>query len=183
MEPQPILMMPASTRRTVVAVVRTSDTFDTFVVSNDRALIRCAFLIVGDIGAAHDVVQIALVKVSRRWEEIVANGPPLPYVRAAVVRTAISWRRRRWHGEKPTGTLPDPADADAVHTIDDRDRLRRALASLPPRQRAAVVLRHYLDLDERAAAAALGCSIGTIKSQTSKGLERLRAVLDSTATA
>ena len=63
--------------------------------------------------------------------------------------------------------------------IDNRDRLRRALASLPRRQRAAVVLRHYVDLDEAATAAVLGCSVGTVKSQTAKGLARLRASIDS----
>ena len=66
-----------------------------------------------------------------------------------------------------------------VAKLDNRDRLRRALAELPRRQRAAVVLRHYLDLDEAATAAALGCSIGTVKSQTAKGLARLRTSIDS----
>jgi RNA polymerase sigma-70 factor (sigma-E family) len=166
-----------------VAIVAVLEPFDTFVVTHDKALIRCAFLIVGDAGAAQDVVQIALAKVARRWAGIVSKGDPLPYVRTAVVRTAMSWRRRKWHGEQPTGVLPERAAMDALHTIDSRDRLRRGLEALPPRQRAAVVLRYYLDLDERAAAAALGCSIGTIKSQTSKGLDRLRASLDASPTA
>jgi RNA polymerase sigma-70 factor (sigma-E family) len=162
-----------------VVVVQSFESFDTFVVTHGTALIRCAFLIVGDAGAAQDVVQNALERVARRWPAVVEKGYPLAYVRAAVVRTAISSRRRKWHGEQPTGALPDRADADALHAVDNRDRLRRGLETLPPRQRAAVVLRHYLDLDERAAAVALGCSIGTIKSQTAKGLERLRATLDS----
>ena len=140
---------------------------------------RCAYLMVGDVGAAQDVVQIALVKVAKRWESVTAAGHPLPYVRSAVVHAAISWRRRKWHGEVPNGALPENAGVDDVSTVDNRDRLRRALAELPRRQRAAVVLRHYLDLDEAATAAALGCSIGTVKSQTNKGLARLRASLDS----
>jgi RNA polymerase sigma-70 factor (sigma-E family) len=162
-----------------VVALRTFETFEAFVVMHGPLLTRCAFLIVGDAGAAQDVVQIALAKVSRRWPTIIEAGPPLPYVRTAVVRTAISWRRRRWHGEVPTAAIPERADADVLLAVDQRDRLRRGLAALPPRQRAAVVLRHYLDLDERAAATALGCSIGTIKSQTAKGLERLRAALES----
>jgi len=68
-----------------------------------------------------------------------------------------------------------------LNAVDNRDRLRRALAELPRRQRAAVVLRHYLDLDEAATAAALGCSVGTVKSQTAKGLARLRTSIDSEA--
>jgi len=161
-------------------VVRPFESFDTFVQTHGKTLVRCAYLIVSDSGAAQDVVQIALVKVARRWTAVVRNGHPLPYTRAAVVHTAISWRRRKWHGEVPNGALPDRTGADPMSAVDNRDRLRRALADLPRRQRAAVVLRHYLDLDEAATAAALGCSIGTVKSQTAKGLARLRASLDST---
>ena len=163
----------------VAVVVRPFESFDLFVVNHSKTLVRCAYLIVGDASAAQDVVQIALVKVARRWESVVANGHPLPYVRSAVIHAAISWRRRKWHGEVPTGALPDHPGVDALNAVDNRDRLRRALAELPRRQRAAVVLRHYVDLDEAATAAALGCSIGTVKSQTAKGLARLRAFLDS----
>ena len=164
----------------VAVVVRPFESFDVFVVTHGKTLVRCAYLIVGDVGAAQDVVQIALVKVARQWETVVDNGHPLPYVRAAVVHAAISWRRRKWHGEVPNGVLPDRPGVDTMSTVDNRDRLRRALAVLPRRQRAVVVLRHYLDLDEAATAAALGCSIGTVKSQTAKGLARLRAVMNST---
>jgi RNA polymerase sigma-70 factor (sigma-E family) len=160
-------------------VVRPFESFDVFVVTHSTTLVRCAYLIVGDPSAAQDVVQIALVKVARRWATVVADGYPLPYVRSAVVHAAISWRRRKWHGEVPNGTIPDHAGLDTTTVVDNRDRLRRALADLPRRQRAAVVLRHYLDLDEAATAAALGCSIGTVKSQTAKGLARLRASIDS----
>jgi RNA polymerase sigma-70 factor (sigma-E family) len=160
-------------------VVRPFESFDVFVVAHSKALVRCAYLIVGDASTAQDVVQIALVKVARRWSTVIESGHPLPYVRSAVVRAAISWRRRKWHGEVPNGVLPDHAGLDATGAVDNRDRLRRALAALPRRQRAAVVLRHYLDLDEAATAAALGCSIGTVKSQTARGLARLRASIDT----
>ncbi|MCU1401387.1 MAG: polymerase, sigma-24 subunit, subfamily [Acidimicrobiales bacterium] len=153
--------------------------FDAFVVANSKILVRCAYLIVGDASAAQDVTQIALAKVARRWSHVTANGPALPYVRAAVVRTAISWRRRKWHGETPHDVLPNRPGADLTSAVDNRDRLRRALAGLPRRQRAAVVLRHYLDLDEASTAAALGCSVGTVKSQTAKGLARLRETIDT----
>jgi RNA polymerase sigma-70 factor (sigma-E family) len=163
----------------VAVVVRPFESFEVFVVTHSKILLRCAYLIVGDASAAQDVVQIALVKVARRWESVVANGHPLPYARAAVVHAAISWRRRKWHGEVPHGALPEQTGVDATTSVDNRDRLQRALADLPRRQRAAVVLRHYLDLDEAGTAAALGCSIGTVKSQTAKGLARLRASMDS----
>jgi RNA polymerase sigma-70 factor (sigma-E family) len=159
-------------------VVRPFESFDLFVSTHGKALVRCAYLIVGDANTAQDVVQIALVKVARRWGTVVDKGHPLPYVRSAVVHSAISWRRRKWHGEVPNGALPDHAEADPMSAVDNRDRLRRALAELPRRQRAAVVLRHYLDLDEVSTAAALGCSVGTVKSQTAKGLARLRASMD-----
>lgn len=161
------------------AVVVRFESFDSFVVTHGKTLLRCAYLIVGDTGAAQDVVQIALVKVARRWTAVTANGHPLPYARSAVVHTAISWRRRKWHGEVANGALADHAGADPMSAVDNRDRLRRALAELPRRQRATVVLRHYLDLDEAATAAALGCSVGTVKSQTAKGLARLRTSLES----
>lgn len=173
-----VIAIGASTESTVV---RPFESFDLFVATHGKALIRCAFLVVGDAGAAQDVVQIALAKVARRWTTVVENGHPLPYARAAVMRTAISWRRRKWHGEVATGALPDHPDVDAIAAVDARDRLRRALASLPRRQRAVVVLRHYLDLDERATAVALGCSVGTVKSQTAKALERLRVAIDPIA--
>jgi RNA polymerase sigma-70 factor (sigma-E family) len=152
-------------------------TFDGFVQSHGRALIRCAYLVVGSRDAAQDVVQVALVKIARRWPQVVAGGDPLPYARTAVVRTAISWRRRKWHGERPHGEPVERAGTDGVEVVDSRDRLRRALATLPPRQRAAVVLRHYVDLDEATTARTLGCSVGTVKSQTSKGLAALRRAL------
>lgn len=143
----------------VAVVVRPFESFDLFVVTHSKTLVRCAYLIVGDAGTAQDVVQIALVKVAKRWESVVAGGHPLPYVRSAVVHAAISWRRRKWHGEVPTGPLPDHAGVDEVGAVDNRDRLRRALAELPRRQRAAVVLRHYLDLDEAATAAVIGADL------------------------
>jgi RNA polymerase sigma-70 factor (sigma-E family) len=153
--------------------------FDMFVVANSKSLKRTAFLIVGDSGAAEEIVQIALIKVNKKWASIAATGAALPYVRTAVVRTSITWQRRRWHGERASATLPELADSDAFKVVDTRDRLRHALTALPRRQRAAVVLRHYLDLDEAETAAVLGCSTGTVKSQTSKGLAKLRAALDS----
>ena len=151
--------------------------FDAFVREHSQRLGRAAYLLTGDRHLAEDLVQTALAKVAIRWEQIVAKGDPAPYVRTVVIRTAIGWRRRRWHGEVPTSPLPETPDTTATRTFDSRDRLRRALLTVPPRQRAAIVLRFYEDLSEADTAKAMGCSVGTVKSQTAKGLTRLRELL------
>jgi RNA polymerase sigma-70 factor (sigma-E family) len=159
------------------AVIPIDAGFEVFVRQHGQRLCRAAFLLTGDHHLAEDLVQTALARVAGRWERIVANGEPLPYVRAVVVRTAIAWRRRRWHGEVPTAPVPEPSPADADHAVDGRDRLRRALLLVPRRQRAALVLRFYEDLSEADTATVMGCNVGTVKSQTAKGLARLRQVL------
>jgi RNA polymerase sigma factor (sigma-70 family) len=112
----------------------------------------------------------------------VAKGDPLPYAQTVVVRTAIGWRRRRWSGEIPTEPLPETAHGDGLEVIDRRERVRQALLHLPARKRAALVLRFYDDLSEAETAAVLGCSVGTVKSQTAKGLARLRVALGPEST-
>jgi RNA polymerase sigma-70 factor (sigma-E family) len=152
--------------------------FDAYVHERSPALLRLAFLLTGDTHLAEDLLQTSLVKVMGRWEQIAARGDPHAYVRKVLLHTAIGWRRRRWQGERPSERLPEPAgEADPASAADSRERLRRALLTLPPRQRAAVVLRHYEDLSEAEAARELGCSVGTVKSQTARGLDRLRTLL------
>jgi RNA polymerase sigma-70 factor (sigma-E family) len=158
-------------------VVDADHGFDVFVREHSRSLARSAFLLTGDRQLAEDLVQTALAKVALRWSRVVAKGDPAPYVRVVVVRTAIAWRRRRWHAEVPTSPLPDAASRDGFTTLAGRDRLQRALLLVPPRQRAAVVLRFYEDLSEAETARVMGCSVGTVKSQTAKALTRLRQVL------
>lgn len=152
--------------------------FDAFVLAHGGSLARSAYLLTGDRQRAEDLVQTALAKVSLRWDRVVAGGPPAAYVRAVIVRTAIGWHRRRWTGEVADGRVPELVTGDETATVDARDRLRRALLVLPARQRAAVVLRFYEDRSEADVAALMGCSVGTVKSQTAKGLARLRAVLE-----
>jgi RNA polymerase sigma-70 factor (sigma-E family) len=151
--------------------------FDEFVRARSQALCRAAFLLTGDRHLAEDLVQTVLAKVYGKWSRIVAKGDPAPYVRAVLVRQSIAWRRRRWHGEVPTSALPEAGSTDQGSAVDARDRLYRALGALPARQRATVVLRYYEDLSEIDTAAAMGCSVGTVKSQTAKGLAHLRAVM------
>jgi RNA polymerase sigma-70 factor (sigma-E family) len=144
-------------------------------------LLRTAHLLCGNREDAEDLTQTALVKVVRHWRRVERADDPYAYARAVLVNTAASrWRRRRRYDEltaaertAPPATTPDPAGEVAL-----RDAVRRALADLPPRTRAALVLRYFEDLTEAQAAAALGCSVGSVKSQVSRGLARLRDRLD-----
>jgi len=167
----------AAERRDVDSAVVHGD-FDAYVRTHGQALCRAAFLLTGDRHLAEDLVQTALAKVAVRWTRVIDKGDPTPYVRTVIVRTAIAWRRRRWRGEVPTSPLPEPADNEHITFVDRRERLHRALLLVPPRQRAALVLRFYEDLTEADTARAMGCSIGTVKSQTAKGLARLRTLLE-----
>ena len=154
-------------------------TFDAFVRESSPGLARLAFLLTGDRQLGEDLVQTALSKVLPHWSRIAADGDPGPYVRTVMVRTAIGWRRRRWNGETPATTLPEPtAASDFSGALDTRERLRAVLSTLPARQRAVIVLRFYEDRTEADVADLLGCSVGTVKSQAAKALTKLRAQLD-----
>ena len=144
--------------------------FDHFVTARGDALLRTAYLLTHDRVLAEDLLQTALVKAWTSWRRIRTN--PEGYVRRILVTTYTSWWRRRWNGEQPQAELPDvgAAAADRDLTID----LWTALARLPRRQRATVVLRFYEGLTEPQTAELLGCSVGTVKSQTSKALAKLR---------
>ena len=153
--------------------VRAPEGFDDFVAARGDALHRTAYLLTHDHALAEDLVQTALAKAWGAWGRI--EGEPEPYVRKVMVNTFSSWWRRRWNGERPTDELPEPAARpDHGEEVATRDGLVRALAALPRRQRAVLVLRYLEDLTEAQTAGALGISVGTVKSQTSKALSRLR---------
>lgn len=154
------------------------DAFRDFVVGRSPSYLRVAYLLTGDWGHAEDLLQTSLAKVYRAWGRLRDHENLDAYVRRVMVNTQTTWWRRRWKAEHPTETLPDRAGPDAHSASDDRDRLRRALLTLPARQRAVVVLRHYEDLSETEVARVLGCSVGTVKSQSARGLARLRDTLD-----
>lgn len=153
------------------------EAFDAMVETHGRALLRTAFLLTGDPHLAHDLLQTALVKTWGRWPGIRDDDSGPAYVRAVMTTTNVAWWRRRWRAEVPTGALPEHADGTAYDGVHDRDEIGRALARLTPRQRAAVVLRFYDDLPEAEVATILGCSVGTVKSTTSRALATLRADL------
>ncbi len=147
--------------------------FAEFVAARSPALIATAWLLTGDHGRAEDLVQEALARTWPRWTRIRGDAPER-YVRRTMVNLNISWWRRRWRGERPTEVLPQPALADVGEQADLRHVVRRALADLPPRQRAVVVLRYFEDWSEAQTAQALGCSPGTVKSQAARAVARLR---------
>jgi len=153
------------------------DDFADFVSADATRLMRIAYLLTGHHQAAEDLLQETLERVYVAWPRV---DNPFAYARAALAsRAASRWRDRARRREAPLTEAADVAHgADGPERIAQRDELVRALARLGPRQRAAVVLRYLEDLSEAETAAALGCSVGTVKSQTSRALARLRAVLD-----
>ncbi|MER6442288.1 MULTISPECIES: SigE family RNA polymerase sigma factor [unclassified Streptomyces] len=152
--------------------------FDDFVAARWSALIHLARLLSGgDRHRAEDLLQESLVKLWFVWPRI-ADEAPEAYVRKVLARAAARSARRRWWGERPVERLPDlPQAGDESATVVERSRLETALAQLPPRQRAAVVLRYYQDLPEKQVAEALGCPLGTARSHASRGVARLRQIL------
>jgi len=149
--------------------------FRDFAAARLPALLRFAHLLTGERTSAEDLVQNALTRTALSWSRIRRQDDPEGYVRRTMVNLQTNvWRRRLWR-EAPTGEPPevmDPRSAEAAY--DDRDRMWRALATLPPRQRAVLVLRYYSDLSEAEIAETLGCSRGTVKSQAAKALGKLR---------
>ncbi|WP_243056742.1 SigE family RNA polymerase sigma factor [Nocardioides sp. SR21] len=144
--------------------------FDEFVAARSTGLLRTAYLLTHDHALAEDLLQTALTKAWFAWSRI--QGDPEPYVRKVLVNTFSSWWRRKWNGEHAYADLPEtPTGEDGA---DDRHDLWTAMGRLPRRQRAVIVLRFVEDLSEAETARALGISNGTVKSQTSKALAKLR---------
>jgi len=155
----------------VGAVVVPPD-YEAFVASRWSHLLRVGYLLARDWAAAEDLVQSALVKAWFAWRRL--DGDPEPYVRRVIVTTFLSQRRRRWWGELAYSQVPEPEPLDDSARHDDRDALWRALGTLPPRQRAVLVLRYFEDLTEEETAHTLGVGVGTVKSSASRALAKLR---------
>lgn len=155
-----------------------------FIVARQAALSRVAYLLTGNHDAARDLLQSALEKTARHWRRVSGGGNPDGYVRRVLYNTFVSsWRRRQRMAEYPTAELPDtPSRHDESERTARRLTLERALARLTPKQRAVIVLRFYEDLSEVDTARALGCSVGTVKSQTNYALGRLRSLAPELAT-
>lgn len=159
--------------------------FRDFVYTRSRSLLRTAWLLTGDWYTAQDLVQAALAKTWPRWNSLTRGDEPEVYVRRVMVNTYATWWRRRWRAEISSGELPDePGDQDVYAAADLRDAIQSALATLPRQQRAVVVLRYFDDLTEAQVAQVLNCKVGTVKSQASRALAKLRVspVLDALMT-
>lgn len=152
--------------------------FTEFVSARSSALFRTAYLMVGDHGLAQDLVQEALTKTYVAWPRLRDVGNAEAYTRKAITTTYISWwRRKAWSAERPRDDVPDgPAARTSGHGNDVVDRTWQwaELQTLPPPQRAAIVLRYYEDLSEAQTAEVMGCAVGTVKSQVSLGIRGLR---------
>jgi RNA polymerase sigma-70 factor (sigma-E family) len=168
--------------QSVSAGPETNVPFEDFVRYRSAALFRTALLLTGqDRAEAEDLLQGALERAYRRWGRICRAGDPERYVRRILANASTDrWRRLR---RRPERELPPDAtglvESDHAADVVERDFLLRALAGLPPRQRAVLVLRYFCDLPEAEIADALGCSAGTVKSQASRGLARLRAISET----
>ena len=170
---------------------RAHQEFEQFVAASGNDLLRTGYLVVWDLGSAEDLVQECLFEVARRWPRVRTMEHPKAYARRVLVNLALddSKRRRRRHAELdlrdrgPVEDRPDEATARALGMVDTSSELIDALGALAPRQRAALVLRYFEDLSEVQVAETMGCSVGTVKSTTSRALDRLRAVLASVQSA
>jgi RNA polymerase sigma-70 factor (sigma-E family) len=157
---------------------REDEEFISFVRAHGRALARTATLITGDPVAGEDLLQTALAQTYARWRTKSDIADLEQYVRVVLVRAHISWGRRMSSTEKAWGVeLPEAAVPDIADRMVDRGLLLSALQQLPPKQRATLVLRYFDDLSEADTARALGCSTGSIKQHSSRGLARLRTLL------
>ncbi len=171
--------------RVVGARRATEAEFTAFVRAHQHDLLRTAWLLSGDPHRAEELTQQALERTFVAWSRA-REGEPLAYARRVLVNLRIdTWRRRRREvlvapEDVPHGSTDSPGASDADRHA-ERDRLLRALVTLPPRQRRVVVLRHLLDLPEAEVAAELSISVGTVKSTNARALARLRDVLAPTS--
>jgi RNA polymerase sigma-70 factor (sigma-E family) len=152
--------------------------FEAFVHEHGTALVRIAGALTGDPSFSEEVVQSALERVFVRWRKL---DDPLAYARQVVVNLCRDRGRGVFRRERVGLPASGPAAPDDIGAHDERDQLVRAVRALPYRQRTVVVLRFWHDLTEQQTADALGIGVGTVKSQTSRAIQRLRQLLDAPA--
>ncbi len=156
------------------------ESFEEFVRTRSAHLYRLALLLTGHEADAQDLLQVVLERAYRHRAALLHDIDPEPYVRKAMVNAAIDrrrlLRRRSEHPLDDTDSRVEPRDP--IGQVADRDLVFGWLALLPPRQRATLVLRFWEDLPEAEVARILGCSLGTVKSQISRGLVRLRQLAE-----
>lgn len=152
--------------------------FDELCREHSADLVHFATLVRGDRGKGEDLAQDALLEVWRRWGMLDLADPDA-YLHTVVIRRHHRGLQRLWNREHPTRDVPEPnrAVVDAADGVVERDRLLRALATLPDRQREAVVLCHVVDHPTAVAAEVLGCSPAAVRSLCDRGLRALRTQL------
>ncbi|MBB5873103.1 RNA polymerase sigma-70 factor (sigma-E family) [Allocatelliglobosispora scoriae] len=159
-------------------------TYDEFLATRLAALLRYATVLTCDPHLAQDIVQNVLLRAQSRWRRITALDQPEAYVKRMVLNEFLSWRRRlanRWVSLPPPEALPT---TDPTGAVVERRTLVGLIATLPPRQRAVIVLRFYEDLTDPEIAVLLDCRISTVRSHSSRAIATLRAALaDGTAAA
>jgi RNA polymerase sigma-70 factor (sigma-E family) len=157
---------------------RNDEEFVEFATVAQPQLRRTAFLLCGDWHKASDLAQEALIRVYVAWPRLEKQGGLHAYARKALVSSAIDLGRKRSSRELPVAEHVDEPGQDFTSMVSARDELMIALRELAPRQRACVVLRYFEDLSVTETAQVLGCTEGTVKSQTSRALDSLRQHLD-----
>lgn len=159
--------------------MRSPERVDWAVGQLQGRLLRPAWSLAGDREQAADLAQEALLRLWRAWDRL-DTDPSWPYLRRIMVSVYLTGRRRRWHGEQPTDRLEWASGVNVAGQVVAEQLIAGGLATSAPRQRAAVVLRYLDDLSVEKTAELLGCGPGTVKSQTARALEHLRAVLLAT---
>src|SRR3984957_10225592 len=179
-------MQPRGGRRLSVRARRwavsaeSDEQFREFMRGRWPAMVRLAYGLTGDLGHAEDVAQAAFARGYASWSRVARTGDPDAYVRRIVINEKNSRFRSRRVKESLVDAVPEPTGprrdntADVADALGDSEALMRALRRLGPRQRAVVVLRFWMDMSEAETAAALDCSVGTVKSQASRALAALR---------
>lgn len=151
----------------------TDPAYSEFVLSRQGRLRRAAYLMCGDADQAEDLLQEALIALAEKWEKV---EHPDAFVRAVIYRQRVSWWRRN-RREVAVEQLPDPGVEDGAERRAREAEVHDLLRSLPPRQRAALVLRYFEDLTEAQAAEVMGVAVGTVKSLSHQAIARMREEL------
>ncbi|WP_345519437.1 SigE family RNA polymerase sigma factor [Nocardioides conyzicola] len=151
--------------------------FDDWVETRVAALLRFAYLVTGSQHAAEDAVQAALTRACERWSRVRRTTDPDAYVRRMVVNAHISAWRRGGRRELSVAEVRDTSVSDVADRVATGDAVWRVCGTLPPQQRAAVVLRYYEDLEYAEIAAILGVTQATVRSHVHRALAAMRAEL------
>lgn len=156
--------------------------FEAFVAAGLPRLLGYAYALSGDQRVAEDLVQEALVRTGVAWSRVRRKDRPDAYVKTTILRIYLNERRASRQVPVGSGELERPAAEPGYARIEDHDALRQALAAVPPKMRAVLVLRYLEGLPDEDIAAALRCSRGTVRTQAARGLVKLRAAYQGEVT-